>query len=123
MKLTVKRQGEWGTTELEGRSALDLVRTTLRKIGEHCILSTEDGFPEELVIKAKGAIKKRAVQTLKKGHIIWDKLDEHGHPPEGATIIQVQQKIVGIIHADGTYEKVGDGPETNPFEEKKDERQ
>lgn len=123
MKITVKKQGEWGTTELEGSAALDLIRSTLRKIGDHCILSTDDGFPEELVIRAKGAVKKRAVQSLKGGNFIWDTMDEHGQPAEGSTIIQVKRDvtIVGIIHADGTYEKVGDGPDTNPFEEKKEE--
>jgi hypothetical protein len=85
MKLTVKKQGEYGTTEAEGPAALALVRQTLRKISDHCILSTDDGFPEEVVVKAKG-------------------------------------KIIGIIGADGTWEKVGDGPEQNPFEEKTDDQ-
>lgn len=120
MKLTVKKQGEWGAGELEGPPARAKLLEILRKIGEHCILSTEDGFPEEVVIKAKGKIKLRAVQTLKQGHIIWDELDEHGHPATGCTILQLQPKIIGIINADGTWEKVGDGPDQSPFEEKVD---
>jgi hypothetical protein len=122
MKLTVKKQGEYGTTETEGRDAIALIRQTLRKISDHCILSTDDGFPEEVVVKAKGKIKLRAVQTLKQGNIIWDELDEHGHPAMGCTILQLQPKIIGIIGADGTWEKVGDGPEQNPFEEKTDDQ-
>lgn len=117
MKLIVKTQGEYGTREVEGREAIDLTRAVLRKIAEHCILSTDDGFPEEAVIRAKGAIKLRAVQTLKQGHFIWDELDEHGNAAMGSTVIQRQADIVGIIHGDGTWEKVGDGPDQNPFEE------
>lgn len=121
MKLTVKTQGEYGDREIDGPEARATLMGVLRKIGDHCILDPEV-FPEDLIIKAKGLIKKRAVQALKGGNPIWDALDEHGNPAIGATILVNKPPIIGIIKEDGTWEKVGDGPDHNPFENREGKR-
>jgi hypothetical protein len=104
MKLKIKRPDQ-DLVEVEGAEARAILRETFRKVS-HSILIPEMPFT--------GIVRCRMKDTLRAGRPISDSMDEHGHP--NGTLILMAPKVVGIIHADGTYEKVGDGPETNPFE-------
>lgn len=88
----------------EGTEARNIVKGVLHKIGQSIMV------PEPMFSRV---VRRRALDTLRSGKPIWDDPDEHGQP--GGTVVIMQPKIVGIIHKDGSYEKVGEGPDQNPF--------
>ena len=109
MKIEIQIKGE--RTEAQGPEARNVVRSVLKEIGQSVLLP----LPE-----VSRTVRRRAIDTLRAGRPIWNKLDADGHPHADATIILIPRQIIGIINEDGTYEAVGDGPKENPFEKPDD---
>lgn len=55
-----------------------------------------------------GIFRRRVIDTLKSGGAVWDKPDHNGQRSSASTTIRIQPEIIGIIRADGSYQKAGD---------------
>ena len=54
-----------------------------------------------------GIVRRRAIDLLRDGETIYDKIDHDGQISIDATLMSMSPRIVGIIKADGTYEEAG----------------
>lgn len=105
MKLKVKRPDQ-DLVEVEGPEARAILRETFRKVSQSILI------PE---MPYTGVVRCRMKDTLRAGRPISDSVDEHGHP--NGILLMMPPKIIGILHADGKWEKIGDGPDANPFDD------
>lgn len=98
MKLLVGKNGT-KPTPIEGEAARSALRAMLKGIGDMIAI------PEQ---PYTGIVRRRALDRLRAGDAIYDKIDSTGQISRDATIMRMPPKVVGIIKPDGTYEEAGD---------------